>query len=469
VVPTAGRWCPTPDPIDVATEVRPVLGGVGVLTGPDAAARTVGGAEPRPLGADVVIRPASTAEVSHVLATCSRLGVPVVPVGGGSGLVAGAVAEGAVALSLERMRTIHEVDPTDRVLIADAGVVLEAAQAAAADVGLDLGIDLGARGSAQLGGLVATNAGGNGVIRHGMTRHRVLGLEVVLADGTVVDGVRRMVKDNTGYDLSSLFVGSEGTLGVVTRVAWRCSPAPAGRATGLLAVPSFGSVVELLRTLQATTAGTVSAYEVMWRSFYELVAVESGHHRPPFPPDAPFYVLTEVEFGSADDAFDRFGAIVGRLVDDGRVTDAVIAHTAADRAALWAIRDDIPALVGALGIRLAYDISLPIGSMEGYLADLGEALERRFPGSRLVVFGHLGDGNLHVTIGGPDEHADEVDDLVYGPIRALGGSISAEHGIGRLKKRHLGRSRSPEEIALMRSIRTTLDPAGILNPGVLFE
>jgi FAD/FMN-containing dehydrogenase len=459
----------TGGPTEVAAILRQVLGDVGVLTGSDAAVRTVGGAEPVPLGADVVARPASTSEVSRVLAVCSELGVPVVPLGGGTGLVGGATAHGAVALSLERMRTIHEVDPADRVLVADAGVVLEAAQEAAAGAGLDLGLDLGARGSAQLGGLVATNAGGNGVIRHGMTRQRILGLEVVLADGTVVDGIRRMVKDNTGYDLASLFVGSEGTLGVVTRVAWRCSPRAPAKATALVSVPTFDAVVALLAALQTATAGTVSAYEVMWRSFYDLVAVESGRHRPPLPADSPFYVLTEVEFGSSSDAGERFAEVVRAMVDAGHVTDAVVAHTAADREALWAIRDDIPALVGALGIRLAYDISMPIATMEGYLSDLGEALEERFPGSRLVVFGHLGDGNLHVTIGGPDEHADEVDELVYAPLAALGGSISAEHGIGRVKRAHLRRSRSDPEIAVMRSIKQALDPHGILNPGVLFD
>jgi FAD/FMN-containing dehydrogenase len=447
------------------------LGPGAVVTGDDAAGRLVGWAQPVPLGTPLLVRPATTAEVATTVAACRELGVGIVPLGGGTGLVGGAVGgPDVVALSLERMDRVLEVDADDRVLIAEAGVTLETAQRAVAAEGLDLGLDLGARATAQLGGLVATNAGGNGVIRHGMTRHRVLGLEVVLADGTVLAGLRRIVKDNTGYDLAGLFCGSEGTLGVVTTVALRCSPAPAGRVTALLAVPGFDQTITLLRSLQARTAGAVAAFEVMWRSFYELVAVESGHHRPPLPADHPLYVLTEVEVGEPAGATEWFAELVAALAAEGTVTDAVVAHTAGDRAALWAIRDDIPALVDALGGRLAFDVSLPIAAMPGYLDHLGGALAERHPGSRLVVFGHLGDGNLHVTIGGPpEEAATDIDRLVYEPLAALGGSISAEHGIGRHKRPHLGRSRSPEEIAVMRSIKAALDPTGILNPGVLFE
>ncbi|MEX1288338.1 MAG: FAD-binding oxidoreductase [Acidimicrobiia bacterium] len=447
------------------------LGPGAVVTGADAAGRLVGWAQPVPLGTSLLVRPATTEEVVATVIACREAGVGVVPLGGGTGLVGGAVGgPDVVALSLERLGRVLEVDADDRVLIAEAGVTLETAQRAAAAEGLDLGLDLGARSTAQLGGLVATNAGGNGVIRHGMTRHRVLGLEVVLADGTVLAGLRRIVKDNTGYDLAGLFCGSEGTLGVVTAVALRCSPTPAGRVTALVAVPGFDETVSLLRSLQARTAGAVAAFEVMWRSFYELVAVESGHHQPPLPADHPLYVLTEVEVGEPAGATEWFAGLVAELAAEGAVADAVVAHTAGDRAALWAIRDDIPALVDALGGRLAYDVSLPIAAMPGYLEQLGDALAARHRGSRLVVFGHLGDGNLHVTIGGPPEDAAaDIDRLVYEPLAELGGSISAEHGIGRHKRPHLARSRSPEEIATMRAIKQALDPTGILNPGALFE
>ncbi len=447
------------------------LGPAAVVTGADASGRLVGWARPVRLGTSLLVRPATTEEVVATIVACREADVGVVPLGGGTGLVGGAVGgPDVVALSLERLDRVLEVDADDRVLIAEAGVTLETAQRSAAAEGLDLGLDLGARSTAQLGGLVATNAGGNGVIRHGMTRHRVLGLEVVLADGTVLPGLRRIVKDNTGYDLAGLFCGSEGTLGVVTGVALRCSPAPAGRVTALVAVPGFDEAVALLRSLQSRTAGAVSAFEVMWRSFYELVAVRSGHHRPPLPPDHPLYVLTEVEVGDPTGATEWFAGLIAALATDGTVTDAIVAHTAGDRAALWAIRDDIPALVDALGGRLAYDVSLPIAAMPGYLERLGDALAQRHPGSRLVVFGHLGDGNLHVTIGGPPEDAaTDVDRLVYEPLTALGGSVSAEHGIGRHKRPHLGRSRSPEEIATMRAIKAALDPTGILNPGAILE
>jgi len=454
---------------DLGRHLSERLGSGAVLDGADAAGRLVGWTVSQPLGAGLLVRPADTDGVATTLAACHAAGIGVVPLGGGTGLVDGVAATGdLVAISLERLRTIHEVDADDRVLIADAGVTLGAAQRAAAASGLEVGIDLGARDSAQLGGLVATNAGGNGVIRHGMTGDRVLGLEVVLADGTVIPGLRRIVKDNTGYDLSGLFVGSEGTLGVITKVALRCTPLPAGRLTALVAVVSFDAVVAILRDLQVRTAGAVAAFEVMWHSFYQAVAVESGQHRAPLPPDAPFYVLVEVETGTSDPGPEMLAHLLDDAMGAGHVLDAVVPHTAADREALWAIRDDIPALTEVLGGRFAYDISLPIGTMEAYLEELSRRLATRC-GSRLVVFGHLGDGNLHLSIGGlQGSERPAIDDLVYAPLSELGGSISAEHGIGRSRSPHLHLSRSPEEIALMRTLKWALDPKGILNPGVIF-
>jgi FAD/FMN-containing dehydrogenase len=412
-----------------------------------------------------IARPRSTAEVSRVLRAAHAAGAAVVPWGGRTGLVEGAVADGAVALSLERMAAVEEIDRAGSTMTVQAGCVLEAACAAAEAADLFLPQDLGARGSATIGGMISTNAGGNRVLRYGMMREMVLGLEAVLADGTVVTSLNRLIKNNTGYDLKQLFIGSEGTLGVVTRAVLRLRPRPASQNAAFLAVDSFAALPKLLRTLEAALAGSLSAFEVMWPEFYDRVTTEPAKGRPVVPQGSAYYVLTEMLGSDPEADAARFEAVLAAAMEAGLAADAVIAKSQAERDRFWALRDDVGQLSRGAPL-VAFDISLPISEMEAYVADLRRAFSDRWPAAVLTVFGHLGDGNLHIItdVGGRDAHH-ALERMVYAPLEAIGGSISAEHGIGLQKREYLGISRSAPEIALMRVLKTALDPKGVLNPG----
>jgi FAD/FMN-containing dehydrogenase len=458
--------CSKPDKALIDT-LHDIVGPAGLVLGADLHTRQSG----KPQQARVLVRPATTGEVSAVLAACHGAGVAVVTQGGLTGLVHGADSQAEeVILSLERMRRMEPVDTTQRVLVAEAGVILEQAQAAASAAGLLVPVDLGARGSATLGGMVATNAGGNSVLRYGMMRDNVRGLEVVLADGTVLDATNQLVKNNAGYDLKHLFIGSEGTLGVVTRVVLRLWEAPKGRCTALLALSDFAAVGQLLRRLDQTLDGTLSSFEVMWPDFYRTVTTPPASSRPPLPWHHAFYVLVEAS-GSAPEQDERFVRILGQAMEDGLVADATIANSERERQALWAVRDDVAQLRRS-GPLVAYDISLPLADTGDYVEGLRRAVLARWPCARCWAFGHLGDGNVHIAVHVPDMDADdrkELDSLVYSPLQALKGSVSAEHGIGMEKKAWLGVSRTPAEIALMRLLKQNLDPKGVLNPGRIFD
>lgn len=453
--------------------MRAIVGDGNVLEGDDLAGVGTGGMEVGDSHAPALIRPGSTAEVAAVLAACNDARVSVVPLGGGTGL-AGATntTDRQILVSLERLRLIEGVDAVGRTMTVQAGVVLQAAHEAAAAAGLLFPVDLGARGSAQVGGLVATNAGGNGVIRYGMMRENLLGLEVVLADGTVLDSMNAVVKNNTGYDLKHLFCGSEGTLGIVTRAILRLRPAPRSRTTALVAVPTFSALATLLTTLESRLGGSLSAFEAMWNSFYSAIAIESGHHTPPLPAGAPYYALVEAHGGDPVGDEERFTAILAGLAEEGLITDAAMAMSSTDRQRLWDIRDDIPALVAAVDTRLVYDVSVPIPAMDEYVTTITRDLRERLGAERIIVFGHLGDGNLHVAVGGITDDGPAgkklCDTIVYDALLPFGGSVSAEHGVGEFKKPYLDRSRTAAEVAVMRSIKAALDPNGIMNPGKIF-
>ncbi|HSV04212.1 MAG TPA: FAD-binding oxidoreductase [Phenylobacterium sp.] len=412
-----------------------------------------------------IARPRSTDEVAQVLRTAGKAGVPVVPWGGRTGLVDGAHAEGAIALSLERMAAIEEIDPIGSTMTVQAGCVLEKACEAADAAGLFLPLDLGARGSATVGGVVSTNAGGNRVIRYGMTRDMILGLEVVLADGTVIPAMNRLIKNNTGYDLKQLFIGSEGTLGVVTRAVFRLRAKPASQSTAFLAVDGFAALPKLLRRVDSELGGALSAFEVMWPAFYELVTTEPAAGRSILPPGHDFYVLVESLGADPQADGERFEEVLAGVLEDGLAADAVVAKSQGERDRMWALRDDVRQ-TARNGPTVVFDISLPIPQMEAYLDEVRQALTGRWPRAELTVFGHLGDGNLHLIAGVGDSKArHEIEDIVYGPLKARGGSVSAEHGIGLQKLAYLPASRSAAELALMRTLKSTLDPRGILNPG----
>jgi len=452
---------------DLIGRLRAALGPSAVLTGPDAVARAQGGLG-RKLGAPLaVLLPASTDAVSTILKLCHAARQPVVPWGGKTGLVDGAVADGALALSLERMSRIEEIDALAATMRVEAGCVLQTACEAADAQGLFLPLDLGARGSATIGGTISTNAGGNRVIRFGMMRDMVLGLEVVLADGTVLSSLNRLIKNNAGYDVKQLFIGSEGTLGIVTRAVLRLRPRPASQNTAFVAVDAFERLARFLRHVEGALGGTLSAFEVMWPEFYSLVTTPPAKGRPPIAPGYPYYVLVEALGGDQADDEARFERALTAALEDGEIADAVIAKSQAERHQMWALRDDVIQLARNFPI-FVYDVSLALLDMEDYIAELRRALEARWPKASLVVFGHLGDGNLHVIVGVGDashEARQAVEAIVYGGLRERRGSISAEHGIGLEKRPYLGWSRNAEEIALMRNLKELLDPANILNPG----
>ncbi len=443
------------------------LGDGGVLVGQDA---VDAGRSPwtRTGAPKAVLRPRSSEEVALILAAANEAGEAVTPWGGLTGLVDGARAEGALALSLSRMNAVEAIDRVSGTMRVQAGCVLQTACEAAEAEGLLLPLDLGARGSATIGGTISTNAGGNRVLRWGMMREMVLGLEAVLADGTVVSAMNPLMKNNTGYDLKQLFIGSEGTLGVVTRAVLRLRPKPVSDNVALLAVDVFEDLPRVLARLQQAIGAQLSAFEVMWADFYQLVTTPPATGRPPLPHGHPYYVLVEAMGADAAADAEPFERVLGAALEAGEIADAAIARSVGERNAIWALRDDV-GQTGRNAPIFAFDVSLNIADMEAYVAEVRGALAARWPGtSSLVVFGHLGDGNLHVIAGVGDrspETRHAVEETVYGPLRRIGGSISAEHGIGLQKREFLGWTRSPAEIALMRTLKRALDPNNILNPG----
>ena len=453
---------------DLIAELQAALAPGGVLTGAAAAERPRGPwtrlGEPL-----AILRPVSTQEVSTILKLVSAAGAAVTPWGGCTGLVDGCLADGTLALSLERMAAIESIDATAGTMTVQAGCILQTACEAAEAAGLFLPLDLGARGSATIGGNISTNAGGNRVLRYGMTRDLVIGIEAVLADGTVISAMRPLMKNNTGYDLRQLFIGSEGTLGIVTRAILRLRPAPVSQDTAFVGVGSFDGVARLLRRLERRLGGAMSAFEVMWSDFHDLVTSAPARGRPPLAGRHPFYVLIESLGGEEAADAARFEAALAEALEDGDIEDAAIARSGAERAALWALRDDV-GQTSRDGPIIAFDVSLPIATMEAYVDTVRAACVARWPDlTPPWVFGHLGDGNLHILAriapGADlaDRHA--LEEIVYGPLQAIGGSISAEHGVGLAKRDWLPLSRSAEEIALMARLKQALDPAGVLNPG----
>ncbi len=453
--------------MDLLQELTGILGPEGILTGEAVRARGVGWADHSPCQALAVLRPSSTEQVSKALAACHAAGQPVVIMGGLTGLVRGCVAgPGEIGLSLERMRRIESVDPVNRTITLEAGVPLEVVQQEADKQGLLYPVDFGARGTAQIGATVATNAGGNSVIRYGMTRESVLGLEAVLADGTVVSSMNRMIKNNTAYDLKQLFIGSEGTLGVVTRLVLRLREAPRSVQSAMVGCEKFSDVTKLLKHMDAALGGMLSAFEVMWNEYYRQVTTPPAKGSPPIGQDHAYYVLIESSGGDSTRDQERFEEALGEAIEQGIVADAVISSSEAQRESLWALRDDIES-VFRCGYPIGFDISLPVTEMESYVAEMLARLEHDWPAYRRFVFGHLGDGNLHVIAAGPfsREAKEAIERCVYEPLAARSGSVSAEHGIGLEKQPWLKLSRTDTELELMKRLKTALDPKGILNPG----
>jgi FAD/FMN-containing dehydrogenase len=424
-----------------------------------------------------VVRPGSTAEVAQVLQACARHGVTLVPQGGNTGLVGGGVPDASgtqVLLSLTRMNRVRALDRANMTMTVEAGCVLQAVQQAAADADLLFPLSLAAEGSCTIGGNLATNAGGTQVLRFGNARELCLGLEVVTAAGEVWDGLTGLRKDNTGYDLRDLFIGSEGTLGIITAATLKLFPLPAASVTALASCSSLAQCVSLLGLAQAQLGAGLTGFEVMNQFSLALVRRHFGQLAQPLAA-APWTVL--LEYASADDeasARGRFEAMLAIALDQDVIADAALAESLAQSAALWQLRESIPLAQSEEGLNVKHDIALPVSAIPAFCERTDAALEAAFPGIRLVNFGHLGDGNLHYNVQGPvgspaadflAAHEPAINRVVYDAVQACGGSFSAEHGVGVLKRDEMEERKSPVALALMRSIKQALDPQGRLNPG----
>jgi FAD/FMN-containing dehydrogenase len=455
------------------TKIHAIVGDAGLLTGDDVSSRSDSWPPTGGCKAIAIVRPDSTDQVAAVMKLCFDANQTVVTHGGLTGLVHGAgTSANDLVISLERMRCIAPVDETNRTITVEAGVTLQSVHQAAEDAGLLFPLDLGARGSATIGGNISTNAGGNSVIRYGMTREQVLGVEAVMADGTVISSLKSVIKNNTGYDLKQLFIGSEGTLGIVTRAVLRLRPRPRSRNTALVAVNDFEKLGRFLRVMDSALGGALSAFEVMWNDFYSLITGYSDDHGLPLAANHPYYVLVESTGSHEDIDRSRFQMALEEAFEADLIADAAIAESQQQRSNLWAIRDDIEAMVKGLFPPMTFDVSLGIPGMESYANEVREKLLETWPQGRMVTFGHLGDGNIHlvITVGSLDPGAvRSVEDIVYGCLARHDGVISAEHGIGLEKRAYLHISRSPEEIALMRTLKQSMDPKNLLNPGKIFN
>ena len=468
---------PAPVSDDVLSRLKTVLGEGGWSQDPDRIAPKLVEWRDRWSGATPFLAlPRSTAQVAQVVSICAEARQPITVQGGNTGLVGGQIPQGELLLSLERMRTIREVSVLDDVITAEAGVTLAQVHAAAAEVGRRFPLGLASEGSATVGGFVSTNAGGTQVLRYGMTRNLVLGLEAVLPNGQVWNGLKHLRKDNTGYDLKQLLIGAEGTLGVVTAAGLKLHPVLASRAVAILGVGSPTAAIELLARAKDVSGGAVEAFELMGRLNIELAIRNIPGTRDPLAEPHPWYVLAEfatAEEGSAGRAMERF--LEGGL-EAGLVRDAVIAQTESQARALWAIRENQSAAQKPEGAVWKHDVAVPVSQVPSFIEAADAAVRTLVPGCRIVAFGHVGDGNVHYDVLRPealsnDAHAarrDEGARIVHDIAARLGGSISAEHGLGVMKTAEGARYKQPVELEAMQAIRRALDPHRILNPRVLF-
>ncbi len=429
----------------------------------------------------MAVSPATTDEVSAVMSLCHGAGVAVVPQGGNTGLVGGGVPDGGIVLSLARLNRIRAIDPVNFTLTAEAGCILKDIQDAAAAEDRLFPLSLGAEGSCRIGGNLATNAGGVHVLRYGNTRDLTLGLEVVLPDGRVWDGLRGLRKDNTGYDLKQLFIGAEGTLGVITAAVLKLFPRPGGRQTALCGMPGDEDALELFVRAHAQAGDALTAFEFMSRPSVDLAAAHVPGVNIPLAESHGCYALIDLTGPGGPGGGGEAGgglketleSILAGALEDGVIADAVIAASEAQAAALWQIREAVPEAQRAAGASIKHDISVPVSRVPEFLKRATETVEAEMPGIRVMAFGHLGDGNIHFNLSQPEDMDADVflgqwrrfNDMVHDLVHEMDGSFSAEHGIGTLKKDDLVHYKSAVELELMRTLKEALDPKGIMNPG----
>ncbi|WP_068874905.1 MULTISPECIES: FAD-binding oxidoreductase [unclassified Phenylobacterium] len=466
-----------PVPADVISRLKAVLGAGGWSEDAERIAPKLVEWRDRWVGQTPFLAlPKTTADVAAVVGICFEAGQAITIQGGNTGLVGGQIPQGEVLLSTERMKGVREVDPFDDALTAEAGVTLAEVHAAAAGVGRRFPLGLASEGSATVGGVVSTNAGGTQVLRYGMARNLVLGLEAVLPNGEVWNGLKRLRKDNTGYDLKQLLIGAEGTLGVVTAAALKLYPVMASRAVAMIGVGSPEDAIRLLARAKDETGGAVEAFELMGRLGLDFALRNIAGTRDPLAEPHPWYVLAEFssgEPGSAEAAMERF---LAEGLEAGLVRDAVVAQSDVQAKALWAIRENQSPAQKPEGATWKHDIAVPVSRVAAFLAEATAAMQAFAPGARIAAFGHVGDGNIHYDVLRPDggsdaEHAarrDQGSRIVHDLVASMGGSISAEHGLGAMKTAEGARYKSEVELAAQRAIRHALDPKRILNPRVLF-
>jgi FAD/FMN-containing dehydrogenase len=457
--------------------LRAIVGAGNVLIGDDLSAYEVDWRKRYRGQALAVVRPGTTAEVAAIVKLCNEHGIAIVAQGGNTGLVGASVPDASgtqLLLNLTRLNKVRAIDAANLTMTVEAGCVLQSVQEAAANAGLLFPLSLAAEGSCTIGGNLATNAGGTQVLRFGNARELCLGIEVVTAAGEVWNGLTGLRKDNTGYDLRDLFVGSEGTLGVITAATLKLFPQPVAVTTALAALPTLEAAVELLQLARARLGAALTGFEVMGDYALGLVRKHFPQLPQPLPP-APWTVLLEQSDSEAEaHAQALFEALLETALERGLISDAAVASSLDQSNAMWHLRESIPLAQSVEGPNIKHDIALPVSAIPRFVAETDAALLRMFPGVRLVDFGHLGDGNLHYNVQAPAdsdaarflvEHEHAVNTLVYDALAPFGGSISAEHGIGALKRDELAQRKSPVALALMRSIKSALDPRGLLNPG----
>ena len=425
-----------------------------------------------------VVRPGTTAEVSAVVKTCALAGAAMVPQGGNTGLVMGSTPDTSgreVVINLQRMNKVRHIDPANATLTAEAGCILQHVQQAADHAGFLFALSLASEGSCTVGGNLASNAGGTQVLRYGNTRDMCLGLEVVTAQGDVWSGLSGLRKDNTGYDLRHMFIGSEGTLGIITAATMKLFPKPAAQRTAWAAVPSVQAAVDLLGMAQQQLGAGLTGFEMMSQTALGLVARHFPTLQVPLWQDAPYCVLIELSDTESDaHAEHRLEQLLGAALEKQVASDVVIAQSLAQSRELWQVRESISSAQAAEGLNIKHDISLPVSAIAEFVKQTDVALAYALPGVRVVNFGHLGDGNLHYNIQCPEgadaaeflkAHEPAVNDMVYKAVMSFGGSVSAEHGIGRLKVDSLPQYKDPVALQMMRNIKQALDPQKLMNPG----
>ena len=423
----------------------------------------------KPLQAKALVLPKDTAEVSFIMETCFELAQPVVIHGGLTNLVGSTESQqDQLVISMERMNRILEVDPQTRSMTVEAGVVLEQIQQQAQASDMLFPLNFGAKGSAQIGGIISTNAGGLRVLRYGMTRDLILGLEAVLCNGTVLSSMKKVIKDNSGYDLKQLFIGSEGTLGIVTRAVLRLYEAPKSRTSALVALNDYQQVVAFLKYMDGGLAGLLSAFELMWNHTYKTLTPG----QPPIDYQYPLYVIVEALGSHQQQDQEKLFKLLDVALDEGLIQEAVPATSPSEVQKMWEIREHVDHIIAACGYPQHFDISLPISHIGDVVESTISHLQAIPQVDQVFVFGHVADGNIHFVVSKETtdmELTHQINQIVYRPLKEIGGSISAEHGIGIDKKPYLKLSRSAEELGVMKTLKKTLDPRNLLNPGRIID